>query len=252
MMLAMLYPGTQSLAFYEKGVSVLKFDMSTALPTPVAGDDWSISLASAYTSIAELYMTDLCMEAKAESECKRVLQLAVEADPENIEALQTFASYYISACDKDQARQAIAKSVSLWLKVEEIEKLKAGGLTEEEAIGGMDTESLPSYEFRINTARILSELEMYKEALLVLSRLEKEDDEVVEVWYMHGIVAQLIQDHTTAIECLREAEKLFVKTGCPDHEVLSHIKSILETYEKEGLINSDGSLNADAGEDMSE
>eukprot|EP01134_Creolimax_fragrantissima_P006478 CFRG6478T1 len=252
MMLAMLHSGKESLAQYNKGIEVLRAEMSIAVPLTVPGDELSMSLAAAYTSIAELYMTDLCMEPTAETECKKALDHAVAADPENIEAHQTMASYYISASNIEDAKIAIRKSVSLWLKPEALHNAMADGLTEDEVMGAVDQDSLPSYEFRLNTVRILSELEMYPEAFEIMGRLEKEDDEVVEVWYMHGLVAQLTGDHATAIECLREAERVYKLTGCPDDQVFAHIQSILDAYSRDGTINADGTINVDDSGNMSE
>jgi len=51
------------------------------------------------------------------------------------------------------------------------------------------TEVVPlTYDSRINTSRILTEVQEFDTALTVLEQLVEEDDEVVVVWYMLGWV----------------------------------------------------------------
>eukprot|EP00349_Pseudokeronopsis_sp_Brazil_P007706 CAMPEP_0202967762 /NCGR_PEP_ID=MMETSP1396-20130829/12760_1 /ASSEMBLY_ACC=CAM_ASM_000872 /TAXON_ID= /ORGANISM="Pseudokeronopsis sp., Strain Brazil" /LENGTH=44 /DNA_ID= /DNA_START= /DNA_END= /DNA_ORIENTATION= len=44
-------------------------------------------MASAYASIAELFMTELCDEDGAEEACEEAVQSALEIDSKNIDAL---------------------------------------------------------------------------------------------------------------------------------------------------------------------
>jgi len=74
---------------YNKGVEVLKRDADSYR---IGGRDEDCSLAirqvaSAYASIAELYMTDLCDEAGAEQNCEGSLQEGLKVDPTNIDSL---------------------------------------------------------------------------------------------------------------------------------------------------------------------
>lgn len=52
-------------------------------------------LSSAYCAVAELYMTDLCDNPEAETECLKSVQKAVEVDPQNAEAWQTKARLHL-------------------------------------------------------------------------------------------------------------------------------------------------------------
>lgn len=51
-----------------------------------------------------------------------------------------------------------------------------------------------SYDSRLNTSRILTEVDEYDHAIVVLEQLLDEDDEVVYVWYMMGLVNDLKGD----------------------------------------------------------
>jgi len=74
---------------YKKGIDVLKKD---AEMYKIGGREEDTALAvrqvaSAYASVAELYMTDLCDEPNAETNCEQALQEALQIDNGNIDAL---------------------------------------------------------------------------------------------------------------------------------------------------------------------
>ena len=72
----------------------------------------------------------------------------------------------------------------------------------------VDEMDLPPYEFRINTAKLLIELEQYEDASYVLGQLMREDDEVVQVWYMFGWLYFITSDYAAALECLEIAQRV--------------------------------------------
>lgn len=79
---------------YRKGIEVLKRD---AEGYKVGGreDDCALAIrqvASAYASIAELFMTDLCDEPNAEQSCETALKEALSVDSNNVDALQSLAN----------------------------------------------------------------------------------------------------------------------------------------------------------------
>ena len=45
---------------------------------------------------------------------------------------------------------------------------------------------MPSYELRISLVKLLLELAEYSKALDVLSNLQQENEEVVDLWYLYG------------------------------------------------------------------
>ena len=67
--LAQLSAGEEALRYYVEGISV---GMGNHFVSPDI-------IASAYASIAELYMTDLCDLAAAEAECEQAIQRALES-----------------------------------------------------------------------------------------------------------------------------------------------------------------------------
>lgn len=168
-----------------------------------------------------MYLTDLCYEDNAETECESYVDSAlkiVDSDGEPlVDALQTAASLRLSQSRKDDARkyilraydkmktgcEALAKLVGL----EENSK-RTVELTEVDA-----ADSLPSFEFRSQTAKLLLECatdeekiddnnshqkqpsDMAKQqerqlckraAIHVLGSLLAENDEVPECYYLLG------------------------------------------------------------------
>ena len=66
-------------------------------------------VASAYASVAELFMTDLCDEPNAEKNCEMALHEALKIDGTNIDALQSLANLRMIR-DKDaEAKQHLSK-----------------------------------------------------------------------------------------------------------------------------------------------
>lgn len=173
-------------------------------------------LCGAYCTIAELYMTDLCYAENAEAGCETSVEQAMKVIDSSdgkpiVDALQTLASLRISQSRGEEAIDLILDAYG---------KMKTGcealaalvGLSETEN-NGQEVEtavelveidaanSLPGFEFRCQTARILLECasickeeenrpekanECANAAIQVLGSLLAENDEVVEPWFLVG------------------------------------------------------------------
>ena len=116
----------------------------------------------------------------------------------------------------DEAKKSIIQSVSIWQS-----QLEAG---DKDA-------AIPPYPFRISTAKILTELKEYEKAFDVLERLVREDDEVVEVWYLMGWVYYLCEEMPAAKDCLENALRVSQNTGCDDEQLVQHINELLAELE---------------------
>lgn len=155
-------------------------DEDDGVTTGAALSEAKRQLSCAHCSVAELYMTDLCFEPDAEEQCEASLAAALAVDDGVVpDALQTKANLRLSQRRGDEAVrsildayermrvgcEAMADLVGLGKekengagkeKVEETdggeEKCKAKELLEVEAVN-----SLPGFEFRTQTAKILLE-----------------------------------------------------------------------------------------------
>ena len=183
-------------------------------------------LCAAYCSIAELYLTDLCEELDAESSCEAALKSALALDeaasanasaengPPLPDALQTMANFRLSQSRVPDALECILKAYDrMKVGCEAMSALVGLGSDGSNGKGDADIEaksrelvdveaasSLPEYNFRCQTAKIMLECASLVEndssgatknqcaesAIQVLGGLLAENDEVIEVWYLLG------------------------------------------------------------------
>ena len=114
------------------------------------------------------------MEENAEDQCKTYLDKSLEYDPKNSESLQLLASYWISKENLEEAKKCIVESVEQWLP-KYIEASENDLMIDPTQVTSL------TYDARISTSRILTEVQEFDKAISVLELLIEEDDEVVVV-----------------------------------------------------------------------
>jgi tetratricopeptide (TPR) repeat protein len=184
--LAQLIEGRGALTCYTKGAELLQ-QLQQSCDDAEERDFLSKKTAEAYASAAELYLTDLCMEADAEESCESLLQKALDIDPNNTDALQTAASCRLSQARNEDALEMITKSYDTWKSLDP------------------HHDELPSYGFRISTAKLFIELQSYPEAIAILDQLLLEDEDVTEVWYLLALAHQMAEDFDNCAETVANA-----------------------------------------------
>ncbi|KAI2498660.1 hypothetical protein MHU86_15837 [Fragilaria crotonensis] len=197
--------------------------------------DLQLHLVRAHCALAELYLTDLCFEENAEQECESHVQKALQlCDPPLVDALQAMASLRLSQ-QKDattyilQAYQNMktgceALAALVGLKEEEDDDNLEGNphdttgameLTEVDAVN-----SLPGFEFRCQTAKLLLECAATTEstnmtcvqaAIHVLGSLLAENDEIVEIWFLLGCAFDLLESPRLAQHYWQQALDMLLK-----------------------------------------
>ncbi|XP_023820011.1 probable assembly chaperone of rpl4 isoform X1 [Oryzias latipes] len=254
MYLGQIHTGLEAVGYYTKGIQVLLSTLekqetaqagAAAAATvedkePPSEKDVSV----AYCSIAEIYLTDLCMEEGAADKCRESIEMALKYQHDNPEALQLMASYLFSTERNQEGKEYLLKSVGTWLPAQK--QSTSSSSTEEDV-----QKDIPPYESRITTAKLLMECEEYEMAVDVLEGLLEEDDEVVQVWYLSGWVCYLQlekakeQQETEGREVTEEereewkalqeaarsyltnAKKLYSKLRCDDKPMLEHTEQLL-------------------------
>jgi tetratricopeptide (TPR) repeat protein len=143
-----------------------------------------------------------------------------------------------------------------------------------------ESEHYPPAQARLNLAKLLLELSMHAEALEILQRLENEDDEDSEVWYLSGWAWWLLgesrpegapstDEEESREECWSEGKlclENYMRVSCSppfnpllqklictsrlqldglepensDPEQLAHVNELLEKLEKLGVVASAG------------
>uniref|UniRef100_A0AAV2MD27 Assembly chaperone of rpl4 n=1 Tax=Knipowitschia caucasica TaxID=637954 RepID=A0AAV2MD27_KNICA len=251
MSLGQIHAGQEAVDFYLKGIQVLLSALekkaeaavplgASAFPEEDTDLPTERDVSVAYCSIAEIYMTDLCMEEGAADKCKGFIERALHYRHDNPEALQLMASYLFSVERNQEGKEYLLKSVAGWLPSQRA--------ASEEDLQNIES---PPYESRITTAKLLIEAEEYETAVEVLEGLLEEDDEVVQVWYLSGWVCylqlqrakELLQREARAAteeeaeegraleeaarSYLTNAKKLYHKLQCDDQPVLEHVEQLL-------------------------
>ncbi|CAL8361701.1 unnamed protein product [Arctogadus glacialis] len=137
------------------------------------------------------------------------------------------------------------RSVGAWLPA--FKQAEASSGLEDEH----DQNTIPPYDSRISTAKLLIETEEFEIAVDVLEGLLEEDDEVVQVWYLSGWVCYLQMQRAgehlageareateaeqeeydalkeAARSYLTRAKKLYIKLGCDDQPIQDHAEQLL-------------------------
>lgn len=267
--LGQIHTGQEAVNYYTKGIQVLLSALDKQAQTTQAqagaaappDEDTELPTAKdvcvAYCSMAEIYLTDLCMEEGAADKCKEFIERALQYHHDNPEALQLMASYLFSTERNQEGKEYLLKSVGAWLPAQ---KQSAASFSTEKDM----QDEIPPYESRVTTAKLLIESEEFEMAVDVLEGLLEEDDEVVQVWYLSGWVCNLqlekakeqqeregrevTEEETEEWKALKEAarsyltnaKKLYSKLRCDDQPMLEHVEQLLGDL--------GGELEADEGD----
>ncbi|CAM9782080.1 unnamed protein product, partial [Choristocarpus tenellus] len=98
-----LHEGLDSLTFYEKGLQILHRDLLVGDQQEATVAVLKQKLCSAYCSVAELFLTDLCFESDAEGRCQAALNRSMEYDCGGPEPLHAMANLRLSQCNMQEA-----------------------------------------------------------------------------------------------------------------------------------------------------
>ncbi|KAK3090898.1 hypothetical protein FSP39_015577 [Pinctada imbricata] len=233
MTLGQLMEGSHAVQCFQKGIELMVAErekQSAQELSAACGDheEDAVSdkdISNAYCAVAEIYMTDLCFEEEAEVKCENAIKEAIKADSNNSEALQLMASFYLSKEKKEDAKEMIVKSVSLWLS--KIKAMEKGEITDKDAESVEDC--IPGYDSRLSAAKILIEVEEFETSIDVLECLLDENEDIPQVWYTIGWANYLQgEDYkANARFYLNKCKKIYTKVKCEDGELLKHVEELL-------------------------
>lgn len=232
-MLAEVTTGRDALEAYSRGIIHIQRHIDSLPAASTSEQSANISaqrtrllgmMVEAYVSLAELYMTDLCDEENAETECTKYALQAVEIARKNslkelASSLQMLASLYTTLLEYDHAKSAMTESVSLWYKPTPPEPDKMPDIdgnddddAEDMQVEDDDDEpvsrDLPSLEYRLQTAKLCIELELYETALGVLDQMLEEHDLAADVWYMHAVASYHCDDRESCENSITNAQAI--------------------------------------------
>eukprot|EP00698_Gefionella_okellyi_P012807 TRINITY_DN3473_c0_g1_i2.p1 TRINITY_DN3473_c0_g1~~TRINITY_DN3473_c0_g1_i2.p1 ORF type:complete len:301 (+),score=86.77 TRINITY_DN3473_c0_g1_i2:212-1114(+) len=216
--IALLLEGTEAVRAFSYGIQLIQAEITAVQAGEHEGDaKWlSSQLCSAYVSLADVYLTDLCFDENAETFCEQYLASAVQADPTSYEPMQKLASVRMSQQRTDEARAALEQSMAMWMKSDMAttdEPDEAPPADADDADFMDDDDSvLPPLEFRLETAKILLELNMPEKAHLIAEVCLAEDDENIELLYVAAVARNFVNDLDGAWHLLQRLELILSKT----------------------------------------
>ncbi|KAI0775219.1 TPR-like protein [Trametes elegans] len=166
-----------ALRHYQTAVDILSAQLKgkerAVEPAGTNDDDAEVkkNIVRALIGMVETWMDpsyDLCFDPAAEKTCEDLLNLALQTDPGNTEALQTLASVRMSQQRPDDAKVFLEQAWTQWKDLD------------------LDDLRVPPIPSRLSLVRLFLELELYPPALLVLQGIMATDDQEVEAWYLEG------------------------------------------------------------------
>lgn len=134
-------------------------------------------LNSAVFAEIEVWMTDLCMEEEAESQCDLLIEKLLALDPENPEALSLLCLIRISQQRNDEGKEALTKA---W---EHFQQRKAVLAADADA----HDELVELVQPLIGLARFAVELAMYDVAPAICAAVSEINDNAVDAYYLEGL-----------------------------------------------------------------
>jgi len=150
-----------SLRNFLKGIELFLRELNNA--TEDKKESLYVSLANAYASIAELYMTsDLCHEPNAEELCEKYLNEGIKYDTNSYDVLIQLSNLRILRCRDNEA-------------LEFMDKIYKDVMTNVE--NGKD--DLPNEDILSNLAKNYSELELFIKAIKIYDIIIKINDQDV-------------------------------------------------------------------------
>ncbi|KAI8059129.1 hypothetical protein BC940DRAFT_314297 [Gongronella butleri] len=219
MYLGQLSVGKDAIEAFQKGVDLMMRDHAQITDNDEKAQHGN-KIATALCSMTEIYLTDCCFEPEAEQKCEEYLQQAQQVDPENAEVFQLLASVRLSQQRGDEAAQVLQHSIQLWIHKDASDA------------------TLPNYDSRLALVRLLMEVGDMQQTFTVLERLQKENDQVVDLWYLYGWAyfclgedAQNPEERNghweDARDCLQLALKLTQISGYDDDALIEHTNELL-------------------------
>lgn len=224
----------------------------------------------ALCAMVEIWMDpscDLCDDPVAEKTCEDLLNLAVQIDPGNNEALQTLASVRLSQERPDDAKVCLEQAWVSWKDMD------------------LDDPRMPPIPTRLSLVKLFLESSLFAPALLVLQGVIATDDQDVEAWYLEGwcffMMAEQAQENEGQLDgltwqelardsrdCLETCKTLHVNQDYPDKPLLEHVEELLaklnalgiqpspdddddEGGDGDGWEDAEGSEDGDSDVDMS-
>ncbi|AMD18991.1 HBR090Wp [Eremothecium sinecaudum] len=146
---------------------------------------------SGLLSMIEIWMTDLCMEADAESQCEEAITKALEiSEGKSPEAWSMLGSIRISQQNIAEAATALTKA---WEFFQQKKKMMEQALKGEISIDNpkLHADYIELLQPLLSLAKMSVELGLYDNAIQILFAVKDLDEDNIEAYYLEGFIYYL-------------------------------------------------------------
>ncbi|EIW67091.1 hypothetical protein TREMEDRAFT_34391, partial [Tremella mesenterica DSM 1558] len=227
----------EALGYYSTAAAMIENDLKRGKSSKEEEVEKRGMAVTALVAMIEIWMSDLCFEDAAETNCDALISRAISISPNDPEVRLSLASIRMS-----QQRTEEAETVVMGLYDEIKEKQPFD-------------ESLPALPVRLNLTRQLLEHHLHLPALDIVQTIREEDSLNVEGAYLEGWALYLRGEAlssnglkgneevwSTPEECFSEAmrslmecAKLYEEQEYSDEGIGSHVAELLEGLDKKGV-----------------
>ena len=165
MTLGQIVGGGEGLTYYKQGAENIARAIERETDTTIKSE-LHLAMSQAFCAVAELWMTDLCMEDVAEAQCKAALDFSQQYGPNNVEVYVLLAQHHLRAQQPTECNETLTKSLQL--------------------ISILDEERQPGSGLLLELGKILMQVNRWEEAYQTFKATLLEDDSNGYVWYLMG------------------------------------------------------------------
>lgn len=134
----------------------------------------------------EIWMTDLCMEPNAESECNELIEFSLSIDNTNPEAYSLLSSIRISQQNIEEAKEALKKSWELF-QVRKTNLEDAKDEAKEEAPEDVSMDYIELIQPLLTVSKFAIELELYDLSISVASNVQDINEDILDCYYVEAL-----------------------------------------------------------------
>jgi tetratricopeptide (TPR) repeat protein len=204
---AQLQQGVDALACYNTAISIIQSELALT-PDPEYTAELRRTVATAFASVAELYMTDLCDEDGAEAACEEALRLGHAADATCVDVLVQGASLRIIQQRKAEAATLLQTA---------IQHVKSD----------LSYDTPSAFDLKVSIGKLLIEVPAPAEAVQWLQQLLGEDEDMAELWFLLAMSYQLQASIEDTHNCLKECcDLLLAHPEDADPDLCSRVQQL--------------------------
>ena len=201
--------GIAAKTAFEKGIELMQKQLNNTNNDQKEISRLNLEISNAYVSIAELFMTDLCEEEQAQTQCEHYLNLSIKYDRNNVESFATFGQFrHCQQRDQDAIKYfAISLQKLFGVSNNKDEESKENTDKIDSKLDIFNEESLSIDSF-MKIVKLGIELEQYQPCIRVLRSLVNANEEIGECWALGSFCHYKLNNNKEAAIWLNNAQSV--------------------------------------------